>query len=74
MTTKSNNFKDEYNDKGVLKNYVIIEVIEEKNNRIEKYKLRYICYNEKEANNNYDKLKKIISNKLLLLKDFNHIC
>ena len=70
---ESNDFEDEYDDKGVLINYAIIEVIEEINNEINKYKVRYICHNEIEANNKYGKLKKIISNKLLLIKNFKTI-
>ena len=60
MTTISNEFNNEYDDKGVLINYVIIEVIEEINNEINKYKVRYICHNKIEANNKYGNLKKFI--------------
>ena len=75
---ESNDFKDEYDDKGVLTNYVIIEVIEEINDKINKYKLRFLCHNEIEANNKYGKLKqiysnKLLSNKLLLIKNFKPI-
>ena len=77
-TYKPSDFKDEYDDKGVLINYVIIEVIEEINDEINKYKLRCLCHNEIEANNKYGKLKQIysnkpLSNKLLLIKNFKPI-
>ena len=51
-------------------NYFIIEILKVSNHKIKEYKILFIHDNETEAIDNYNKLKDIIVNKILLVNVF----
>ena len=51
--------------------YMIVEVLSHHQDKIDKYYIRYIGEKKKTADEKYNELKDIISNKLLLIKRNN---